>query len=336
MCPRSATYPKADAHRGIGLTLTTMTHMSYMLALVVVLMLLGAVTAVVVEQLAVSREAVVVPDVRGLDVVTALDLANRHGLGLQVTARVVNTAHPSHAILTQDPQAGRRLQRGGLVRVVVSTGLRPMTVPAVQGLVWQDAKATLERDGARLGDLLRIHSDRVPRDRVIAQSPPGDAKSIRGRPVALLVSEGPWPVSYVMPDLRGASRAVAEALMTALGLRLQDASDNDWPEARAGSVVDQQPSPGQRVAPGQEVQVVLTTREPTPTSRVGTGGDPPRDGRPPPMAGPPVPPGIVPPAVPMVWFYCHHPMGYYPFVRSCPGGWTPVIPPPPPPDPPRR
>ena len=55
----SATYPEADAHRGIGLTLTTLTHMSYMLALVVVLMLLGAVTAVVVVQLAVSREAVV-------------------------------------------------------------------------------------------------------------------------------------------------------------------------------------------------------------------------------------------------------------------------------------
>jgi beta-lactam-binding protein with PASTA domain len=306
------------------------------LALVVVLMLLGAVTAVVVVPLAVSREAVVIPDFRGTDVVTALDLANRHGLGLQVTGRVLNTAHPSHTILTQDPQAGRRLSRGGLVRVVVSTGLRPMTVPAVQGLVWQDAKATLERDGARLGDLLRIHSDRVPRERIIAQNPPGDAKSIRGRPVTLLVSEGPWPVSYVMPDLRGASRAAAEALVIAIGLSPREPRAVDRPEARAGSVVDQQPSPGQRVVPEQEVQLVLASREPTPTSRAGTGGNPPRAGPPPPMAGPPVPPVIVPPVVPMVWSYCHNPVGYYPFVRACPGGWTPVIPPPPPPDPPRR
>jgi eukaryotic-like serine/threonine-protein kinase len=306
------------------------------LALVVMLMLLGAVTAVVVVPLAVSREASVVPDVRGLDVVTALDLATRHGLGLQVTAHVLNTAHPSHTILTQDPQAGRPLSRGGLVRVVISTGLRSMTVPAVQGLVWQDAKAILERDGAHLGDLLRIHSDRVPRDRVIAQSPPGDAKIVRGRPVMLLVSDGPWPVSYVMPDLRGASHAAAEAVVIALGLSPREPHAVDRPEARAGNVVDQQPSPGQRVVPEQEVQLVLATREPTPTSRAGTDGDLPRAGPPPPMAGPPVPPAIVPPAVPMVWSYCHNPVGYYPYVRSCPGGWTPVVPPPPPPDPPRR
>jgi beta-lactam-binding protein with PASTA domain len=311
-----------------------MKRIANVLALVVVLMFLGAVTAFVVVRITVSREATIVPDVRGLDVGAALDLANRHDLGLQVTARVWNIARPSHTVLTQDPQAGHRLHRGGLVRVVVSTGLGTIIVPAVAGLPWQDAKATLERDRARLGDLLRIHSDRVPREHVIAQSPPGDAKIVKGGSVTLLVSEGPWPVSYVMPDLRGASRAAAEALMSALGLRLQDAGDNDWPEARAGSVVDQQPSPGQRVAPGQEVQLVLAIRKPTPTSRVGTGGDPPPAGPPPPLFRPPVPPVIVPPAAPMVWFYCHHPVGYYPYVHFCPGGWTPVVPPPPPPAPP--
>ena len=212
------------------------------------------------------------PDVRGLDVVTALDLANRHGLGLQVTARVVNTAHPSHAILTQDPQAGAvGSQRGGLVRVVVSTGLRPMTVPAVQGLVWQDAKATLERDGARLGDLLRIHSDRVPRDRVIAQSPPGDAKSIRGRPVALLVSEGPWP---------GKLCDAGPARCRARGCG--GPHDRPWAPSPASA---KRTMTGRRPAPGawwisslrpdnawrrdRRSRWVLATREPTPTSRVG-------------------------------------------------------------------
>jgi hypothetical protein len=31
------------------------------------------------------------------------------------------------------------------------------------------------------------------------------------------------------------------------------------------------------------------------------------------------------------WYYCQDAQAYYPYVQSCPGGWTPVIPTPPPP-----
>jgi serine/threonine-protein kinase len=147
------------------------------------LMLLGALTAFVVVKIVVSREGVGVPDLRGTDVVATLELAHQQGFGLQITARHFNTTLPSNAILAQDPKAGSWLHRKGIVRVVVGTGIGETAVPAVEGLAWQDAKATLERGGARLGDILRIHSDRVPRERVIAQSPPGDAKVVKGVPV---------------------------------------------------------------------------------------------------------------------------------------------------------
>jgi hypothetical protein len=26
------------------------------------------------------------------------------------------------------------------------------------------------------------------------------------------------------------------------------------------------------------------------------------------------------------WYYCQHPQGYYPYIRSCPGGWMKVVP----------
>ncbi len=51
------------------------------------------------------------------------------------------------------------------------------------------------------------------------------------------------------------------------------------------------------------------------------------------------PPGgtVEPPAYsqqrgqPYYWYYCENPQGYYPYVKSCPGGWTPVEPKPTPP-----
>ena len=32
------------------------------------------------------------------------------------------------------------------------------------------------------------------------------------------------------------------------------------------------------------------------------------------------------PAAPNFWYYCQAPEGYYPYVQSCPGGWTTVSP----------
>jgi hypothetical protein len=41
-----------------------------------------------------------------------------------------------------------------------------------------------------------------------------------------------------------------------------------------------------------------------------------------------VPPAYSEPAPhqPDYWYYCQDPQGYYPYVKSCPGGWIPVVP----------
>jgi peptidoglycan-associated lipoprotein len=54
-------------------------------------------------------------------------------------------------------------------------------------------------------------------------------------------------------------------------------------------------------------------------------------------------PTYVEPEQPFYWYYCQDPQGYYPYVESCPSGWTRVVPAPserhvaqPPPSPPSR
>jgi beta-lactam-binding protein with PASTA domain len=162
------------------------------------------------------------------------------------------------------------LKSEGIIRVVVSKGLGETPVPSVQGQPWREAKATLERYGIRIGELVRVHSDRVARDTVIAQSPAAEAKIMKGGTITLLVSDGPWPVSYVMPDLRGQPQSTANEIVTSIGLRVEKVSYTDRPDASAGSVVEQRPRFGQRVAAGEGVTLVLAKRETTPMGSVGT------------------------------------------------------------------
>ncbi len=39
-----------------------------------------------------------------------------------------------------------------------------------------------------------------------------------------------------------------------------------------------------------------------------------------------IPPEL-PPDQPVYWYYCQNPVGYYPYVQQCPGGWMTVVPP---------
>jgi eukaryotic-like serine/threonine-protein kinase len=247
-----------------------MTHVFKLLASLALLIALGALTAFIVVRLTVTREGVIVPDLVGKDLVAALELSNKQGLSLKVVDRAFSTSAPNNHLISQEPRAGSWLKPEGIIRVVVSKGMGELAIPAVHGVTWREAKATLERYGVRVGEILRVHSDRVTRDHVIAQSPPAEAKISKGGPVTLLVSDGPWPVSYVMPDLRGQPQYVANETAASIGLRVERVRYMDRPEARAGSVITHQPAPGRRVAAGQGVELVLAKRESTPTSSVGT------------------------------------------------------------------
>jgi eukaryotic-like serine/threonine-protein kinase len=241
-----------------------------LLTALTVVIVMGALTAFVVVRLTVSHEGVVVPDLLGKDLVAALELSNKQGLSLKVADRGFSTSTPANHIISQEPRPGSWLKPEGIIRVVVSKGMGELVIPSVQGVSWREAKATLERYAVRVGEILRVHSDRVVHDNVIAQSPPAESKMMKGGTVALLVSDGPWPASYVMPDLRGLPQYVANETAAALGLRVERVRYMDHPEARAGTVIMHQPALGQRVAAGQGVELVLAKRESTPTSSVGT------------------------------------------------------------------
>jgi beta-lactam-binding protein with PASTA domain len=73
-----------------------------------------------------------------------------------------------------------------------------------------------------------------------------------------------------MPDFREQSQGTANDMAAAIGLRIEKVRYMDRPEAPAGSVIMQQPIPGQRVMAGQGVELVLAKRESTPLGSVGT------------------------------------------------------------------
>jgi beta-lactam-binding protein with PASTA domain len=92
----------------------------------------------------------------------------------------------------------------------------------------------------------------VPRDAVVASDPPGDTVVQQETAVDLLVSLGPLPRGYVLPDLSGrevvpVARALRDegfVVVTRAGGTLRD---------KSGYVSAQEPRAGSRVAPRDSI-----------------------------------------------------------------------------------
>jgi beta-lactam-binding protein with PASTA domain len=111
-----------------------------------------------------------------------------------------------------------------------------------------DVRLTLTRAGIEIEKVSLVHSDSVDKNRVIAQRPlPGDSGE---KTVNLVVSLGPYVVSYTCPSFVNLTIKEARRLARNLGLKLVEKD-----EGRV--IVFQKPEAGAIVQKGDTVEVTL-------------------------------------------------------------------------------
>jgi serine/threonine-protein kinase len=142
------------------------------------------------------------------------------------------------------------------------------TVPNVVGLAERNARAMLEERGFDV-EVVRQPSDQR-RGIVVAQDPGAGSRLARGGRVSIVVSTGPEPTQTLtqtqtvttepetteMPDALGTE--YADAVEQLLDARLLPESFPVDSSEERGSVVDQRPEAGTRVAPGSAVRIDIS------------------------------------------------------------------------------
>ena len=235
--------PPADRRRGPRFTLLTSTILLSVVALFGGLLV---VNLVLMPSFTRQGAEVPVPELVGLSELQAERALAEEQLRLSKASEQWSPDVPRGFVMSQDPPAGSTVKRGRRVSVIVSLGAQGTSVPLVTGETMRQAQAVIEGAGLRVGRVARAWSDEVGRDLVLGSDPPGETLVDQETAVNLLVSLGPTPRSYVLPDLRG-----QEATTVARSLREEGfavALREGGPRSPDGAVSDQQPAPGRRVA----------------------------------------------------------------------------------------
>jgi eukaryotic-like serine/threonine-protein kinase len=137
---------------------------------------------------------------------------------------------------------------------------KQVQVPTLAGLTEQDARNQITALGLRVGDVTQVESRPDETGKVVSSDPPAGAAIAERSPVNLAMGTGPAEVN--VPRLLGRDAAQAEQELTAVGLVLGATTEEETPDAaNVGKIIRTDPEPGERVAGGTEVDIVVGTEQ---------------------------------------------------------------------------
>jgi beta-lactam-binding protein with PASTA domain/predicted Ser/Thr protein kinase len=219
----------------------------------------------VIIEVSKGKPQVTIPDVVGDNVTDAVKELTADGLD----ARVVNVSSDKDkdTVTAQAPAAGTVVLEGTQVRINISSGPKPISVPNVIGLPYQDAASELHRDGFSVA---RIDVDsELGKGIVVDQEPNGGETGSKGSAVTLSVSKG--PVTTSVPDVTTQNLSVAEATLETNGFKWQVVLEDTDDPTLDGVVISQDPAGGSQAKPNSVVTLFVgrftgsTTTTTTPT-----------------------------------------------------------------------
>jgi eukaryotic-like serine/threonine-protein kinase len=217
----------------------------------------------------ISRGFVTVPDVLGQPHATASVAVRR--AGLKPKEFVVPSTQQKGIVVTQSPQAGKRVAGGSAVRLNVSSGASgskvppppppassppaSVQVPDVTGQQQDAAQKQLNSSGLKAG-VVYLKSDEA-QGTVVSQSPAGGTAK-RGTRVQLNVALGSQPGTLKgVPDVRNLDPTAARSKLTAAGFNVQTLHQGVSDRAQVGKVVDEQLAGGRNAPAGSVITIYV-------------------------------------------------------------------------------
>jgi serine/threonine-protein kinase len=221
------------------------------------LLVAGASAYLTLTLIIKSEDTVIVPDLVGKDVVSALEILTDLQLNTKVDGSEYNQKFPKNHVTFQEPEAGSEIKKDRDVRIIISKGAKHILMPNVVTLSDRQARMIFEENGFTRGKLSHTYSSTVEEDHVIVQVPQAGTLITRGAKADILVSSGPRPVKYVMPDLSGHSFDQAVLMIENANLTVGNIRSRFDKRKTRNSIIRQEPLAGYSVNVSSPVHLVI-------------------------------------------------------------------------------
>jgi eukaryotic-like serine/threonine-protein kinase len=214
---------------------------------------LSAITAM---RFAIQGREVVMPAVVGQKVIEAQEMLRGRGVGMLVEDRTYNPAAVD-VVIRQTPPPGMKVKVGQSAHVIISLGRQKATIPTLTDLSIRAARIELLRSGLQAGEISSLYLPGGQNDLVLQQDPAPGTSNVTSAHVDMLVSQGPRPFGFVMPEVVGQTLTEAESRLAGIGMKSPKLTLTPLPGGLHGTVVGQTPLRGARIDASTQVDLQI-------------------------------------------------------------------------------
>ena len=221
------------------------------------LLVAGASAYLTLTYIIKSEDTVIVPDLVGKDVVSALELLTDLQLNTKVSGSEYSHQFPKNHVTFQEPEAGSEIKNDRDVRIMISKGTRNILMPNLVALSEQQARMIMEENGISRGHLSQTFNQHIAKDQIMAQVPAPGVMITRGASVDILVSMGDRAAELKMPDLSGLTLDEAVFRVEKNNLAVGAIQSQFIKQKPRNIVIRQEPLAGYRVIENSPVHLVI-------------------------------------------------------------------------------
>lgn len=217
-----------------------------------------------VETVVHHRKEVIVPEIKGKSVMTALQLLSENNLSAKIEGFEFDDSVPISTVLRQNPSAGTTVREGKIVKIVFSQGGESVFTPNLIGLPLRNAELLLRQRQLLLGEVSESYSLRAPKGVLLFQDPKSETSVPKNTMVQIVVSAGNPPSGIVlMPDFKQKKIDEAYDWSTKTGYKI-NVNDDENSLFSYGTVIEQEPAPDFVVSEDTKITITMSARKSVP------------------------------------------------------------------------
>ncbi len=205
-------------------------------------------------KVATSPETVVVPELEGQSFLKARELLQETQLSMIVQTEITNV-YPAGTIIGQNLPSGEKSPAGTPLYVKVATAPQTVTVPQIASQSLEEAQSAIEATDLPIAFTFETTTTYEP-GTIIEQSLTAGNQAQAGTPIYLKVATG--ANTQNVPNLTGQNIGEANAILRKLRLPTL-VSTVMTTSYRAGSILEQNPTPGSNIPQGTPVYLKVAT-----------------------------------------------------------------------------
>ena len=201
-----------------------------------------------------------VPRVVGLPAAAAEAALRKIGLTPEVSGALYSGSVAPGLVISQLPRSGTREESASIVKLVISQGRHPTSLPSLAGMNAEKAGAAIRR-AHLVPRFVEQYNETVALGTVVSSNAPAGTRMFYGDTVEVVISKGPAP-QLIPADLSGGVLTSTQADSVLEDLHLTPVDEQEYSTSVPdGYVVGTRPAPGQ-IVPGHSTVRVLVSAGP--------------------------------------------------------------------------